>query len=85
MMKKRVTDEIVGRWATINTDQIKTDTIQDICFATAFIAAKDIAADLIDARELISEFIKVGDEVVGWNVAYIPLIELLAKLKEYAV
>jgi hypothetical protein len=36
-----------------------------------------------EAFEIIKQFHEVGEEVVAWNVSYIPLIELLKKTKDY--
>jgi hypothetical protein len=44
----------------------------------------ELAADLLEARELIKEYHKIGKEVVAWNVSYRPLIDLLERTKEYA-
>lgn len=41
------------------------------------------AADLLEAREIIKEYHKICKEVVAWNVAYRPLIDLLERTKEY--
>lgn len=51
----RVDNETVKNWATTTYDVPEGASIQDICFSAAFIAANEMAADLLDARELIDK------------------------------
>lgn len=51
----RVENEKVKNWAKTTYEVPKNASVQDICFLAAFIAAHEMAADLLDARELIDK------------------------------
>lgn len=50
-----VTNETVKNWAKTTYEVSEDVSIQDICFSAAFIAAHEMACDLLDARELIDK------------------------------
>lgn len=56
-----------------------------IIYGLSCIAHREIKAEknYREAREIIKQFHKVGEEVVAWNVSYRPLIELLEKTKDF--
>lgn len=86
----RVTNEQVGRYSECSQECFGCENMFICPTGNKTQAINELASDLLDARDLIDkqeaiikEFRKIGQEVINWNVSYIPLIELLEKTKEY--
>ena len=95
MKPLRVENETVKNWAKTTYKVPKNASVQDVCFSAAFIAAHEMAADLLDARELIKEMRErlveckaqleyYEQEVSGEDYNSPILNEVIEKTKDYA-